>query len=140
MTALTAGAAPVLARLSPKAAFHSTWGEIVSWCGPRVDTGHDPFTLHPFAALGAGALPPLLGPVVYSALGRDGRCYYVGQSTNVRDRFRGHACVPGRQGRWEWILLCALRDDIIHGTLDKAERIASKICRPLEGERHPRRR
>jgi hypothetical protein len=131
-------AAPL--RLSPRAAFHSTWGEFLSWCGPhRADELHA-LELRPFGVLGAAALPIFVGPVVYASVGRDGRCRYVGQSIAVRDRFTGHAAVPGRQDRWDWVLMCALRTDIAHGVLDRAEHVASRICRPLEGNRHPRRR
>lgn len=135
---LPVGVSPT--RLSPQAMFHSTWTEFVSWCGPQRSAVLDPYQLWPFGALGAAGLPVLRGPAVYAALGREGRCRYVGQSITVRGRFGGHAAVDGRQDRWQWVLICPLDAGVPDGTLDLAEHVASRICRPLEGERHPRRR
>ena len=126
-------------RLSPVGKFAYSWGEFLTWCGDHVDPAADPWVLYPFGLVGPAALPSLLGPVIYAAVPSRDACQYVGQTMDLRDRFRKHAAVPGRRESFAYVVICPLVD-IAQGYLDQAESLAADILRPAEGDRHPRRR
>lgn len=126
-------------RLKPGAgAFGSAWNEFLASHDGRLGGDIDPWRTHCFGAHGARAMPVGHGTFVYAAIDVEGVCRYVGQSTDLRSRFRGHARVAdGRAERWAFVVVASF-DGLLEGELDRAERIAKALCRPVEGLRHPR--
>jgi hypothetical protein len=114
------------------------WGAFLTALGPTLADDADPWVLHPFGLLGAKALPDAPAPAVYAALNLDGECRYVGQTVDIRGRFRGHESDAGKRQHWNYVLVATLRPDIAHPVLGNAETTARRLCRPVEGVRTPR--
>lgn len=97
----------------------------------------DPWHLWRLPALARADDLPHVGPVVYAALGT-GRCMYVGQTSDLHNRFQFHMGISYRRERWQTVAAIALRPTTSANTVNRLEREAATRLRPVDGSSWPR--
>lgn len=125
---------PVDFREDPRAGH---WKTLIALASNYTDPAWDPWRVW---TLPAGGLPDLLpeaGPVVYVALDPY-RCFWAGQTEDLRNRFRGHMSHAYRLARWQTVLAIKLRPDTPARIVNRLERDTATRFKPIDGRAWPR--
>ncbi|MFE7504018.1 hypothetical protein [Promicromonospora sp. NPDC057488] len=96
----------------------------------------DPLRLWGLPASGDPEPLPKVGPAVYTAVSSD-RCFWVGQTQNLHDRFTSHMAIPYRRHRWLYVGAMVLKPDTPAAIVNRLETETAQRLRPADGKAWP---